>query len=159
MAIIDQNPHRRKKQLYTERGPGVKVHLHECYDDRMEASFIVENIASLVARQGVQPRDFAVMYRTNAQSRVLEEVFLHANLPYRLVGAQRFYGRREIKDLIAYLRVVHNPNDEQSLSRIMNVPARGIGGKNHFGVTRGGKTAENVFRQVGFSNWKWRNHQ
>jgi DNA helicase II / ATP-dependent DNA helicase PcrA len=69
------------------------------------------------------------MYRTNAQSRVLEEAFLQAGLPYKLVGAQRFYGRREIKDVIAYLRLVHNPNDEISLARIINVPNRGIGDK------------------------------
>jgi DNA helicase-2/ATP-dependent DNA helicase PcrA len=129
MSIIDQNPHRRRKLLFTERGSGLKVRLHECYDDRMEAAFIVDTLANMVARQEAQPKDFAVMYRTNAQSRILEEAFLHANLPYRLVGAQRFYGRREIKDLIAYLRVVHNPNDELSLTRILNVPARGIGGK------------------------------
>ena len=69
------------------------------------------------------------MYRTNAQSRLLEEAFLHAGLPYKLVGAQRFYGRREIKDVIAYLRLVHNPNDEISLTRVINAPPRGIGDK------------------------------
>ncbi len=69
------------------------------------------------------------MYRTNAQSRLLEEAFLHAGLPYKLVGAQRFYGRREVKDVIAYLRLVHNPNDELSLTRVINVPPRGIGDK------------------------------
>ena len=129
MAVIDRNPHRHSKNLYTNRGQGTKVMLHEAYDDRAEALFVVETIANLVARQQIQPRDCAVMYRTNAQSRVLEEAFLHANLPYRLVGAQRFYGRREIKDLIAYLRLIHNPNDELSLSRVINVPARGIGDK------------------------------
>lgn len=89
----------------------------------------MDSIASLVARDGFQPRDFAVMYRTNAQSRLLEEAFLAANLPYKLVGAQRFYGRREVKDLIAYLRLMHNPDDEISLLRIINVPSRGIGNK------------------------------
>jgi DNA helicase II / ATP-dependent DNA helicase PcrA len=129
MAVINRNPHRHSKNLFTQRGKGTKVILHEAYDDRAEASFVVDTIARLVARQQVQPRDCAIMYRTNAQSRVLEESFLHANLPYRLVGAQRFYGRREIKDLIAYLRLVHNPSDELSLSRVINVPARGIGDK------------------------------
>jgi len=129
MAVIDRNPHRHSKNLFTNRGQGSKVMLHEAYDDRAEASFVVDTIASLVARQQIQPRDCAIMYRTNAQSRLLEEAFLHANLPYRLVGAQRFYGRREIKDLIAYLRLVHNPNDELSLSRVINVPTRGIGDK------------------------------
>lgn len=129
MAVIDRNPGRTPKNLVTDRGFGEKITLHETYDDREEAIYVVDSIAGLVARGQAQPGDFAVMYRTNAQSRLLEEAFLQANLPYKLVGAQRFYGRREIKDIIAYLRLVHNPNDEISLSRIMNVPARGIGTK------------------------------
>jgi DNA helicase-2/ATP-dependent DNA helicase PcrA len=129
MAIIDRNPHRTPKRLFTDRGSGIKTILHETYDDRMEAAFVVDHIASLVSRQQAQPGDFAVMYRTNAQSRLLEEAFLHAGLPYKLVGAQRFYGRREIKDVIAYCRLVQNPNDELSLIRVINVPTRGIGDK------------------------------
>jgi DNA helicase-2/ATP-dependent DNA helicase PcrA len=129
MAVIDRNPYRTPKRLFTDRGGGVKVTLHEAYDDRVEAAFVVDTIASLVVRKQAQPGDFSVMYRTNAQSRLLEEAFLHAGLPYKLVGAQRFYGRREVKDVIAYLRLVHNPNDEVSLTRVLNVPARGIGAK------------------------------
>jgi DNA helicase-2/ATP-dependent DNA helicase PcrA len=129
MAVIDHNPNRTPKRLFTERGEGLKVILHETYDDRQEASFIVDTIASLVGHQQVKPGEVAVMYRTNAQSRLLEEAFLHAGLPYKLVGAQRFYGRREVKDIIAYMRLVHNPNDELSLIRIINVPPRGIGDK------------------------------
>jgi DNA helicase-2/ATP-dependent DNA helicase PcrA len=129
MSVIDRNPHRTPKQLNTSRGDGEKVILHETYDDREEATYVVGKIAELVARRQKKPGDFAVMYRTNAQSRLLEEAFLHANLPYKLVGAQRFYGRREIKDVIAYLRLAHNPNDEVSLARIINVPSRGIGTK------------------------------
>lgn len=129
MAVIDRHPHRKPKKLFTERGPGRKVIFHECYDDREEAAFVVDTITGLVARKQAEPGDFAIMYRTNAQSRILEEAFLHANLPYRLVGAQRFYGRREIKDVIAYLRLAHNPHDEISLIRVINVPARGIGDK------------------------------
>ncbi|HEX7973115.1 MAG TPA: UvrD-helicase domain-containing protein [Anaerolineales bacterium] len=129
MAVIDQNPYRTPKRLFTDRGAGQKITLHETYDDRVEASFVVDTIASMVARKQAEPGDFAVMYRTNAQSRLLEEAFLHANLPYKLVGAQRFYGRREIKDVIAFLRLVHNPNDEVSLTRVINVPPRGIGDK------------------------------
>jgi len=90
---------------------------------------VVDMIASLVGRQQARPGDFAIMYRTNAQSRLLEEAFLHRNLPYRLVGAQRFYGRREVKDVIAYLRMAHNSADEISLSRVINTPPRGIGNK------------------------------
>ena len=129
MTVIDRNPQRTPKRLFTERHGGQKPTLHEAYDDRLEANYVVDTIASLVSRQENQPGDFAIMYRTNAQSRLLEEAFLHAGLPYKLVGAQRFYGRREIKDIIAYLRLVHNPNDELSLTRIINVPTRGIGDK------------------------------
>jgi DNA helicase-2/ATP-dependent DNA helicase PcrA len=129
MAVIDRNPNRTPKKLVTERGFGEKITLHETYDDREESNYVVENIARFVASNQSRPGDFAVMYRTNAQSRLLEEAFLQANLPYKLVGAQRFYGRREIKDLIAYLRLAHNPNDEISLTRVINVPARGIGTK------------------------------
>jgi DNA helicase-2/ATP-dependent DNA helicase PcrA len=129
MAIIDPNPNRTPKQLFTERSEGMKVILYETYDDRQEASFIVDTIAGLVGRKQIQPGGVSVMYRTNAQSRLLEESFLHAGLPYKLVGAQRFYGRREVKDIIAYMRLVHNPNDELSLIRIINVPPRSIGDK------------------------------
>lgn len=129
MAVIDQNPNRTPKNLVTQRGRGDKVILHETYDDREEANYVVDNIAQIVASGQASPGDFAVMYRTNAQSRLLEEAFLQGNLPYKLVGAQRFYGRREVKDIIAYLRLVHNLNDEFSLTRIINVPARGIGTK------------------------------
>ncbi len=129
MAVIDRNPHRRRKQLFTERGAGEKLFFYEALDDYGEASFVVDTIAGLVASKTVEPGECAVMYRTNAQSRLLEEAFLQARLPYRLVGAQRFYGRREVKDIIAYLRLVHNPADEISLDRIINVPPRGIGDK------------------------------
>lgn len=129
MAVIDPNPNRTPKQLFTERSAGLKAILHETYDDRQEAAYIVDTISSLVGRKQIQPGDAAVMYRTNAQSRLLEEAFLHAGLPYKLVGAQRFYGRREVKDIIAYMRLVHNPDDEPSLIRVVNVPPRGIGEK------------------------------
>ena len=129
MAIIDRNPNRVRKELFTERGRGQKAVLRETYDDREQASFVVDTIAKQVARQNAQPGDFAIMYRTNAQSRVLEEAFLAVGLPYKLVGAQRFYGRREIKDVIAFLRLVHNPLDEVSLIRVINTPTRGIGDK------------------------------
>jgi DNA helicase II / ATP-dependent DNA helicase PcrA len=129
MAVIDPNPNRTPKQLFTDRGQGLKVILHETYDDRQEASFIVDTIANLTDRHQIKPGDAAVMYRTNAQSRLLEEAFLHAGLPYKLVGAQRFYGRREVKDIIAYMRLVHNPDDELSLVRAINIPPRGVGEK------------------------------
>jgi DNA helicase-2/ATP-dependent DNA helicase PcrA len=129
MAVIDRHPYRTPKKLFTDRGAGQKILLHETEDDRGEAIFVVDTILKLVGRKQAQQGDIAVMYRTNAQSRLLEEAFLRANLPYKLVGAQRFYGRREIKDLIAYLRLIHNPDDEVSLTRIINTPPRGIGDK------------------------------
>ncbi len=126
-AIIRHNPNRTPKKLFTDRGHGPKVYLHEAYDPDEEAQFVVDTIAQLVLTGEAQPGDCAVMYRTNAQSRVLEEAFIRAGLPYRLVGATRFYARREIKDLLAFLRVVHTPTDSASLIRILNVPPRGIG--------------------------------
>ncbi|MBE9523652.1 MAG: UvrD-helicase domain-containing protein [Chloroflexi bacterium] len=129
MAVINRNPNRTEKKLFTERGGGQKVVVREAYDDREMASFVVTTIAKQVSTKRAGPGDFAIMYRTNAQSRVLEEAFLAANLPYKLVGAQRFYGRREIKDIIAYLRLAHNPKDEISLLRVINLPRRGIGTK------------------------------
>lgn len=129
MSVIDRAPHRRKKKLFTERGEGEKIYYYEAPDDYAEASFVVDTIAQLVAGRQFEPGECAVMYRTNAQSRLLEEAFLQARLPYRLVGAQRFYGRREVKDIIAFLRLVHNPADEASLDRVINVPPRGIGDK------------------------------
>ncbi len=131
MHVIDRNPYRTPKHLFTDRGAGQKAILHEAYDDTQEAIYIVEAIATSIARANSNPGDFAIMYRTNAQSRLLEEAFLKANLPYKLVGAQRFYGRREIKDIVAYLRLIHNPNDEISLMRAINTPARGIGTKTY----------------------------
>lgn len=129
MAVINPNPHRVPKRLFTERGWGQKVEYRELYDDREEAEFVVQTISRMVSRRQAHPGDFAVMYRTNAQSRLVEEAFLRAGIPYKLVGAQRFYGRREIKDVIAYLRLVHNPEDEVSLMRVIGVPPRGIGTK------------------------------
>ena len=129
MAVIDRNPGRQPKRLFTERGEGALITLHEAYDENDEARYVVEAIAGLTLLREIDPGDCAVMYRTNAQSRALEEAFLKAGLPYRLVGAQRFYGRREIKDLVAYLRLVHNPSDQVSLLRVLNTPPRGIGAK------------------------------
>ncbi|MBW8010167.1 MAG: AAA family ATPase [Chloroflexi bacterium] len=128
MAVIDRNPHRTRKSLFTERGSGDKIILQEVFDGREEASFVVNSIAQEVL-QGAEPGNFAVMYRTNAQSRQLEEAFLQANLPYKLVGAQRFYGRREVKDILAYLHLVYNPENETSLLRVINTPRRKIGNK------------------------------
>jgi DNA helicase-2/ATP-dependent DNA helicase PcrA len=144
MSVIDQAHHRRKKKLFTDRGAGDKVSYFEALDDYGEASFVVDTIAQLVASKQFEPGDCAVMYRTNAQSRILEEAFLQARLPYRLVGAQRFYGRREVKDMISFLRLVHNPADEISLDRVINIPPRGIGDKTIL-------TLHTVARQAGIT--------
>jgi DNA helicase-2/ATP-dependent DNA helicase PcrA len=129
MAVIDRNPRRKRKQLFTERGAGEKIVFYEAIDDYSEASFVVDTIAQLVASRQFEPGECAVMYRTNAMSRLIEEAFLQARLPYRLVGAQRFYGRREVKDMIAFMRLVQNKADDVSLGRVINVPPRGIGDK------------------------------
>ena len=129
MGVIDRARNRRKKRLFTDRGEGERIFFYEARDDYGEASFVVDTIAQLVASGEFEPGDCAVMYRTNAMSRLIEEAFLQARLPYKLVGAQRFYGRREVKDIIAFMRLVHNPVDEAALSRVINVPPRGIGEK------------------------------
>ncbi|MBI3762049.1 MAG: UvrD-helicase domain-containing protein [Chloroflexi bacterium] len=129
MAVIDRNPNRTRKSLFTERGHGERLTVYEAYNEDEEAQFVVETIATLTMQDGLSPGECAVMYRTNAQSRAVEDAFIRAGLPYRLVGATRFYARREIKDLLAYLRLVHNPADSVSLARVLNVPPRGIGPK------------------------------
>ncbi len=129
MAIIDKHPGRQRKKLFTDRGEGELIHFHEAYDEADEANYVLEMIDRLNNEGQAEPNDCAVMYRTNAQSRVIEEAFLRTGRPYRLVGAQRFYGRREVKDLIAYLRLIHNPEDQVSLLRVLNTPSRGIGDK------------------------------
>jgi len=129
MAVIDRQPGRHRKSLFTERGDGLRITYHEAYDEADEARYVVDTIAGLTLASEAQPGECTVMYRTNAQSRVLEEAFFEAGLPYRLVGAQRFYGRREVKDLIAYLRLIQNPGDQVSLLRILNTPPRGLGDK------------------------------
>lgn len=128
-AVIEHNPNRTDKSLFTRRGHGHKIAVHEAYDPSEEAEYVVETIVSLTTQEGVRPGDCAVMYRTNAQSRALEEAFINAGMPYRLVGATRFYARREIKDLIAFLRLVHNPAEGVSMARVINVPPRAIGKK------------------------------
>jgi len=139
-AVIRHNPDRTDKSLFTQRGRGVEIVVHEAYDQDEEARFVVDTIIRLTARPG----DCAVMYRTNAQSRALEEAFIRAGMPYRLVGATRFYARREIKDLIAFLRLIHNPTEGVSMARVINVPPRGIGKKTV-------AVLENVTRERGVS--------
>jgi len=126
-AVIARNPHRHPKHLYTVKGGGPQIRALEAYDEQEEGDVIVSEIQRLVARGEAQLGDCAVMYRTNAQSRPIEDAFVRRGMPYKLVGATRFYERKEIKDVIAYLRLIHNPYDGVGLSRILNVPPRGIG--------------------------------
>jgi len=127
--VIAKNPGRPEKRLWTERQGGPRITVYEAYDEDEEAEFVAREIERLIARGKVRPGDCAVMYRTNAQSRALEDVFVQRGLPYQLVGAFRFYERREVKDMLAYLRVIHSPFDSVSLDRIINVPPRRIGKK------------------------------
>lgn len=128
-GVINRNHQRTPKRLFSDRGRGEPIVLYEAVDEFAEATFVVDTIRQWIESGKARGSDFAVMYRTNAQSRLLEEAFLRAGIPYHLVGAQRFYGRREVKDVIAFLRLAQNPDDEISLLRVINVPPRGIGEK------------------------------
>lgn len=125
--VIKNNRGRRAKRLWTENHEGEKIGIYRADDDRHEAWFVAEEIKRLVREAGYQYNDVALLYRTNAQSRSFEEAFIQRGIPYRVIGGVRFYERKEIKDILAYLRLVHNPEDRISLTRIINVPKRGIG--------------------------------
>jgi DNA helicase-2/ATP-dependent DNA helicase PcrA len=125
-SVISKNHDREPKELWTENPEGDKVLVVRCEDERDEARMVVRGVQELRAK-GAPLSEIAVFYRTHAQSRVLEEALRQANVPYRIVGGVRFYDRAEVKDLLAYLRVIQNPEDDVSLLRIVNVPARGIG--------------------------------
>jgi DNA helicase-2/ATP-dependent DNA helicase PcrA len=126
-AVIAKNPARRKKNLWTESGTGTRIVGYVGDSEHDEASFVARQIDELGDRYGIRPKDVAVFYRTNAQSRAFEEVFVRVGIPYKVVGGTRFYERREVKDALAYLRVMSNPADSVNLRRILNVPKRGIG--------------------------------
>lgn len=125
--VIAKNVQRTDKKLWTAEGPGAPVQVHALYDEAEEANLVAERISSQVAIGARKFGDFAVLYRTNAQSYTLERSFLRLRVPYQIVGGVRFYDRKEIKDVIAYLRLIYQPNDRMSFSRIVNVPTRGVG--------------------------------
>jgi DNA helicase-2/ATP-dependent DNA helicase PcrA len=126
-AVIANNRGRKPKELWTSNAVGDPIYFYQAFDERDEAQFVVETVQELVEKGEADFRDCAVFYRTNAQSRSFEEECIRANLPYRIFGGLRFYERKEIKDILAYLRLIANPADEVSLRRIINLPRRGIG--------------------------------
>jgi len=128
-SVIARNHSRREKRLWTDAGAGSPLVAYVADDERDEAAFVANEIDRLSDAESVRPGDVAVFYRTNAQSRALEEVFVRVGLPYRVVGGTRFYERKEVRDALAYLRLLANPADEVSLRRVLNVPKRGIGDK------------------------------
>jgi len=125
--VVRHNRGRKEKRLWTENAQGEEISLYEAMNEQEEGVFLATTIREEIQTKERRYADFAVLYRTNAQSRVLEEVFINYKIPYKIVGGVRFYERREIKDIMAYLRLVHNPYDSVSLRRVINVPARGIG--------------------------------
>ena len=133
--VIRNNKARKDKNLWTANEEGEKIKYYRAYNERDEAQYTIRKIKELVARN-VSYQDIAILYRTNAQSRTLEEEMLKENMPYRVVGSFYFYSRKEIKDLIAYLRLIHNPKDNVSLLRIINTPKRGIGLKTIENLTK-----------------------
>lgn len=126
-SVIRNNMARKNKHLWTENGEGRSIIFHSAMDEWGEANFIMDEVERLVAEENRELGDFAVLYRTNAQSRVLEEACMSHGIPYKIVGGFKYYDRKEVKDVIAYLRVIQNPDEDLSLRRIINVPKRGIG--------------------------------
>ena len=124
--VIENNRSRKPKKLWTENEKGEKITYYQGATEREEALFVVDEIRSLL-QEGYRPEEIAVLYRTNAQSRIMEDVLLKSNITYQIVGGMRFYDRKEIKDMLAYLRLITNPNDDISFERIVNEPKRGIG--------------------------------
>ncbi|MDQ0203799.1 DNA helicase PcrA [Pectinatus haikarae] len=126
-AVIENNLNRKPKELWTENPQGDKIAIYESFNERDEARYIAENAIKQNTIYNTSYNDMAVLYRTNAQSRSLEEGFMRAGVPYTMVGGLKFYDRKEIKDIMAYLKVIFNPDDQVSLMRIINVPKRGLG--------------------------------
>lgn len=127
-AVVAHNEQRKPKHLYTDESAGEKVGVYQAADERDEGRWIASRILSLMEKEGYSYDDFAVFYRTNAQSRILEDMLLRAGIPYMIAGGTRFFDRAEIRDVMAYLKLVVNPADDMSAKRVINNPKRGIGG-------------------------------
>ncbi|MYL21483.1 DNA helicase PcrA [Halobacillus litoralis] len=125
--VIDKNSGRKPKRLWTDNKGGEKIHYHQAGTEREEALFVTDKIGDLVRQGKFRYQDTAILYRTNAQSRTIEETFVKAGIPYQMIGGTKFYDRKEIKDLLAYLRLIANPNDDLSFQRVVNEPKRGVG--------------------------------
>ncbi len=128
-AVITKNAQRSDKKLWTDAGDGQPVRLMQFHNERAESDAIVQRVKIATDIKARHFNEFAVLYRTNAQSRAVEEAFIRYGIPYRIVGGVRFYDRKEIKDIVAYLRLIYQPNDRVSFERIVNVPTRGVGAK------------------------------
>ncbi|SFJ53167.1 ATP-dependent DNA helicase PcrA [Bacillus sp. 71mf] len=126
-AVIENNTNRKPKKLWTDNQIGSKISYYRAATEKDEAYFVAKKIRDEIQMGNRKYTDFAVLYRTNAQSRMVEEIFLKSNIPYKIVGGIKFYDRKEIKDMLAYLRLIANPDDEISFARIINVPKRGVG--------------------------------
>ncbi len=126
-SLIKKNSHQIQKDIFSENDRGEKLHVMDTHSDIEEAKMVVNAIRSIKRKEGCEYSDFAILYRTNAQSRVFEDTMRKESLPYRIYGGLSFYQRKEIKDVIAYFRLAVNPNDEESFKRVINYPARGIG--------------------------------
>lgn len=146
--VIKNNTQRKDKNLWTSRGKGEKIKYYRAYNERDEAQYVIRKIKEL-RNKDVEYKDIAVLYRTNAQSRVLEEEMLKENMPYRVIGSFYFYSRKEIKDLIAYLRLIHNSKDNVSLLRVINTPKRGIGLKTIENLTmKADETGTSIYEAI-----------
>lgn len=142
-TVIDHNPNRTPKALRSDLGEGERVRLEEVYDNELQAEYVLEHIHKLRQRQGLDYKDIAVMYRSNWLSRAIEQILVRSQIPYVMIGGVGFYKRREVKDLLAYLRLVYNPDDLSSFGRVINTPKRGIGDKS-VSAFRDWATAENM---------------
>jgi DNA helicase-2/ATP-dependent DNA helicase PcrA len=147
-AVVSQNQGRKPKNLWSDQGAGPPIVGYVADNEHDEAAFVAEEVDRLTDAGQATPGQVAVFYRTNAQSRVFEEVFIRVGLPYRVVGGVRFYERREVRDLLAYLRLIANPADEVSLRRVLNVPKRGIGDRAEEYVAAFAQRERSTFAQV-----------
>ncbi len=125
--VIENNTSRKPKDLWTENDDGTEIRLYKALDERDEARYVIDQVQELNQNKNISFKDMAVLYRTNAQSRAVEDVLVKSDIPYQIIGGTKFYDRKEIKDLLAYLRLITNPHDDISFQRVVNVPKRGIG--------------------------------